>query len=201
MTYIICGQWPFVVYFPYSVAGSIMHQTFWPITCVQCPNLKSEKDKAQWDPVNFKRLLKQRPRRNPSLVYLPKNGSLSEFPLMSIHFSQSNGLWRSDWFYTELNIPKPVQLKSWSSTVPMLTPLNHLKCLHDSIFFHSGRQLNWISPKWLSISCLRVTSGYGCWGIQTHSPIHLTPISHLAQSEWMPVLQKCKKKIKKKYNI
>lgn len=114
---------------------------------------------------------------------------------MSIHFSQSNGLWRSDWFYTELNIPKPVQLKSWSSAVPMLTPLNHLKCLHDSIFFHSGRQLNWISPKWLSISCLRVTSGYGCWGIQTHSPIHLTPISHLAQSEWMPVLQKCKKKI------
>lgn len=71
-----------------------------------------------------------------------KNGSLSEFLLMSIHFSQSNGLWRSDWFYTELNNPKPVQLKSWSSTVRMLTPLNHLKCLHDSIFFTVDD--NWI---------------------------------------------------------
>lgn len=59
-------------------------------------------------------------------------------------------------------------------------------------FFHSGRQLNWISPKWLSISCLCVTSGAGCWGIQTHSPIYLTPISHLAQSVRLSIFQKHK---------
>lgn len=59
-------------------------------------------------------------------------------------------------------------------------------------FFHSGRQLNWISPKWLSISCLCVTSGAGCWGIQTHSPIYLTPISHLAQSVWLSIFEKHK---------
>lgn len=64
--------------------------------------------------------------------------------------------------------------------------------------FHSGRQLNWISPKWLSISCLCVTSGYGCRGIQTHSLIHLTPISHLAQSKWLHIFQKLKKKKIKK---
>lgn len=71
-----------------------------------------------------------------------KNGSLSQSLIMSIHFFQSNGLWRSDWFYTELNNPKPVQLKPWSRTVRMLTPLNHLKCLHDSIFFTVDD--NWI---------------------------------------------------------
>lgn len=54
-----------------------------------------------------------------------KNGSLSGFLLMSIHFSQSNGLWRSDWFYLELNNPKPARLKKRGSAVCMLTPLNH----------------------------------------------------------------------------
>lgn len=101
------------------------------------------KTNPSWDPVNIIRLLWQCPRQNPSLVYPPqKTGSLSGFLLMFIHFSQSNGLWRSDWFYTELNNPKPVQLQSWSSTVRMLTPLNHLKCLHDSIFFTVDD--NWI---------------------------------------------------------
>lgn len=98
---------------------------------------------------------------------------------MSIHFYQSNGLWRSDWFYTELNIPKPVQLKSWSSTVHVLTPLNHLKCPHDSIFFTVDDD----RIEFPQSGCpfpLRVTSGRGCWGIQTHSHIHLAPISHSA---------------------
>lgn len=41
--------------------------------------------------------------------------------------------------------------------------------------FHSGRQLNRISPKWLSISCLCVTSGYGL-------PGNSDPLSHSLNS-------------------
>lgn len=44
-----------------------------------------------------------------------KNGSLSEFLLTSIHFSQSNGLWRSDWFYTELNVLQCVYVNTIKS--------------------------------------------------------------------------------------
>lgn len=64
---------------------------------------------------------------------LLQNGSLSGSLLIFIHFSQSNGLWRSD---AELNNPEPVLPKTRSSAVYMLTPLNRPpKCLHDSIFF------------------------------------------------------------------
>lgn len=71
--------------------------------------------------------------QHPTLL---QNGSLSESLLIFIHFSQSNGLWRSDWFYAELNNPAPVLPKTRSSAVYMLTPLNRPpKCLHDSIFF------------------------------------------------------------------
>lgn len=137
-------------------------------------------------------------KSNTSLPPHPekKNGSLSEFLQVSIHFSQSNGLWRSDWFYSELNNPKPVELlelhcvyvNTIKSPPQMSTWFN---------LFHSGRQLNWISPKWLSISCLCVTSGYGCRGIQTHSLIHLTPILHLAQSKRLHILHNLKKKKEK----
>lgn len=83
-----------------------------------------------------------------SLSYPPtKNGSLSGFLLMSIHFSQSNGLWRSDWFYLELNNPKPARLKPRGSAVCMLTPLNHPPNVYmiQSFSQRSTTELN--SPK------------------------------------------------------
>lgn len=86
------------------------------------------------------------------------------------------------------------QLKSWSCTVCMLTPLNHPKCLHDSIFFTVDD--NWIefpqSGCPFPVRVWRVATV--CRGIQTHSLIHLTHISHLTWSKWLHIFQKKKKK-------
>ena len=119
------------------------HDSFKKCSNLMLPKCILKKDKVEVRSSEFQAIVKTAPEaKSVTSLSPPKNGSLSEFLLMSIHFSQSNGLWRSDWFYTELNNPKPVQLKSWSSAVRMLTPLNHLKCLHDSIFFTVDD--NWI---------------------------------------------------------
>lgn len=111
---------------------------------------------------------------HPSASPLSKTDHFQNSQLIFIHFSQSNGLWRSDWFYAELNNPAPARPETRGSGVYMLTPLNRppqMSAWFD--LFRSGRRPNWISPKWPSISCLRVTSGYGCRGTQPHFLIHL----------------------------
>lgn len=55
------------------------------------------KDKVEVRSSEFQLTVKTAPEvKSITSLPPPKNGSLSEFLLMSIHFSQSNGLWRSD---------------------------------------------------------------------------------------------------------
>lgn len=120
-----------------------------------------------------------------------KNGSLSQFLLMSIHFSQSNGLWRSDWFYLELNNPKPVQLKSWGSHCVYVNTIKSPPNVHMIQSFSQRTTAESNSPK-VAVHFLSVCDEWPRLpgNSEPLSLIHLTPILHLALGKWLHIFQK-----------
>lgn len=102
---------------------------------------------------------------------------------MFIHFSQSNGLWRSDWFFTEPNNPNPAQSQSRSFQRAYVNAIKSPQNVRMIQFFSTADD-NWIefpqSGCPFPVSMWRVAKAAG--GIQTHSRVYLTPILHLVQS-------------------
>lgn len=130
-------------------------------------------------------LLKQQLKRNPSLVYSKKNGALSELLLMFIHFSQTNGLRRSDGFYTEPNNPKACTARAVEFHCAYVNTIKSAQMPTWFNSFFSAVDDNWIQfpqsgcPFPVCVWRGAVEFFIFLRGVRVHTPftIYLTPIT------------------------